>query len=145
MLSKRQFVMIFVALTFYVSPLVHAQGIGTTYDMSRFLSEPHPFATGSGVRWQPLSATPTASVLRRPLPARAPTPRAQPRETPRASTQTKAEPSNRAKTSGFYDGWLSEVRVGILKHAVSLVGNTTKETGVDGNLEILFGLTPPKN
>ena len=138
MLRKRQFVMIFVALTFHVSPPVHAQGIGTNYDMSRFLSEPHPFATGTGVRWQPLSATPTAAVLRRPLPARAPTPRAQPRKTSRASTQTKAKSSNRAKTRGFDDGWLSEIRVGVLKHAVSLVGNTTKETGVDGNLEILF-------
>tara|TARA_Y100001960_G_C14766853_1_gene877497 strand:- start:2578 stop:3060 length:483 start_codon:yes stop_codon:yes gene_type:complete len=30
------------------------------------------------------------------------------------------------------------MRVGILKHAVSVIGNTTKETGLDGNLEFLW-------
>ncbi len=136
MYRKRQCVIIILALTFYVSVTVHAQGIGTTYDMSRFLSEPHPFATGINVRRQGLSTTPATPALRSPLPAQASTPRIQP--TSRASLEPTAKSSRRIEPSGFEGGWLSEVRVGVLKHAVSLVGNTTKETGIDGNLEILF-------
>ena len=136
MYRKRQYVMVILALTFLVSATVHAQGIGTTYDMSRFLSEPHPFATGINVRGQGLSSTRAAPALRSPLPAQAPTPRNQ--STSRASVEPTAKSSRRTEPSGFGGGWLSEVRVGVLKHAVSLIGNTTKETGIDGNLEVLF-------
>ena len=134
MSRKRQLAMMFLALTFFVSPPVHAQGIGTTYDMSRFLGEPHPFATGIGGSWKPISASQLATAFRRLNPAQAPTPQAQ----YRASSQTNAKSSQLAHPGEHDDGWLSEVRVGILKHAASLVGNTTKETGIDGNIEILF-------
>ncbi len=134
MLIKRQLAMTFLALTFFVSPPVHAQGIGTTYDISRLLGVPHPFATGMSVSWQPISASQLAPAFWRLDPAQAPTPQAQ----YRTSSQTKAKSSQRAKPGELDDRWLSEVRVGTLKHAASLVGNTTKETGIDGNLEILF-------
>jgi len=132
-LRTRYFVMIFWASTVCVYPSAHAQGIGTIYDMSRFLNEPYPLTLGMGVRWKSLSATPAVPALRHLLPAHA-----QPRPASHASAESAAKSSHRAKSSGSGDGWLSEVRVGALKHAASLVGNTTKETGIDGNLEILL-------
>jgi len=35
-------------------------------------------------------------------------------------------------------GWLSEIRLGILKHSAAISTNTPKEKGVDGNIEVLF-------
>ena len=35
--------------------------------------------------------------------------------------------------------WLSEIRVGAIKHAVSITGSRSKETGTDANMEVLFG------
>ena len=133
MFRKRQFAM-FLALTLFVSPPIHAQGIGTTYDMSRFLSEPHPFATSIGSSWQPILTSQLTPAFGHSDPPRPPTSHAE----YRASSKTKAKSGHLRKPGELDDRWLSEVRVGILKHAASLVGNTAKETGIDGNLEILF-------
>lgn len=93
---------------------------GTLYNMDYFLREPHPFAVGV-----PPEAPPTVPTA---IPVEVKPP--EPRVAQSSSTRMPADKvSNR---------WLSEIRGGILKHAVSLVGNQSKETGVDGNLEILF-------
>ena len=101
-----------------------------TYDMSRFLSEPYPFAVSRNVEKHSNS---TQSSQRR--------------QKSLSSSETfkptigQYKPSSVAKNHRpkvFADGWLSEIRAGALKHAVSLVGNTAKETGIDGNIELLF-------
>ncbi len=35
-------------------------------------------------------------------------------------------------------GWLSEIRLGVLKHSVPISTSTPKEKGIDGNVEVLF-------
>ncbi len=90
-----------------------AAAASTLYDMTRFLNEPHPFARAS-----PPQAAPPAS------------PRAAPIK-PAPARQLAARPD--AKPFGI----ISEIRGGLLKHAVAF-GHDSKETSVDGNLEVLF-------
>ena len=109
-----------------VSP-TFAQNIRKTYDMSRFLNEPHPFAAS---RFPLGSNSPVKSALG---PQNPPAPIKSANSGYRlpmfAKSLAPIDPS---------DGWLSEIRFGVLKHAVALVGNTPKETGIDGNIEVLF-------
>jgi len=115
---------------------VQAQSISTVYDMSRMLNEPHPLAAQMGTQWRPLAPAVTPQPM---APRSAPrvAPRVRPaavqRSAPAPTGATAGEPS-----SASYQ-WFSEIRAGVLKHAVSMIGNTTKETGIDGNVEVLFG------
>lgn len=59
----------------------------------------------------------------------------QPKAAPAKPAQTVAAPVSRP-TGGKGSG-LSEVRVGVLKHAVAF-GHRSKEQGMDGNVEALF-------
>lgn len=45
--------------------------------------------------------------------------------------------STRKPSTGKW-GWLSEIRLGALKHSAPISTNTPKEKGIDGNIEILF-------
>jgi len=51
---------------------------------------------------------------------------------PATETAQKPQPS-----TGKW-GWLSEIRLGVLKHSAAISTNTPKEKGVDGNIEVLF-------
>ena len=121
----------FVSLT---TVLAEAQAANSLYDMSRFLSEPHPFARVTE------GQTPQPKATVRPLSSDG-----------SIKTVTPVRPKiklSELKSNGTLDlktaidkkrsPWVSEFRTGILKHAVSLIGNTAKETGIDGNFEILF-------
>ena len=110
----------------------NARGANTLYDMNRFLQEAHPFqnpamapAPGPAPTVQ---RAPSAARTRRALPARSPA-SARP-----SLPESKPEVTDDENTKV----WFSEVRSGVIKHAVSLIGNEPKETGIDGNLEILF-------
>lgn len=131
-------------------------GSGThaaTYDMDRFLREPHPFtqpyvppapaasrnvtpapqvsvpaATPRPVR-PPMPAQPSSAV---PSPAVAQAPSAPPRPVPPPSPG-----SARPAEDGSFLGIFSEVRGGVFAHDVGFFG-TSKEDGVDINGEILF-------
>jgi len=98
-----------------------ASASGTLYDMSAFLAQPHPFATAVAM---PASQPPVPQVRPevrpRPMPAGAPA------------------PPNLEAASGGSGKWISEIRGGVLKHSISPIGHDAKETGVDGNLEVLF-------
>lgn len=113
-----------------------AQSVSTVYDMSRMLNEPHPFAAQMGSQWRPLAPTavPFATPVAAPGSAR---PSVRPAAT-RQSAPAQPQSSPMEDVSAPYQ-WFSEIRVGALKHAVSMIGNTTKETGIDANLEVLFG------
>tara|TARA_B100000700_G_scaffold216683_1_gene238254 strand:+ start:572 stop:1351 length:780 start_codon:yes stop_codon:yes gene_type:complete len=117
---------VFLIVLHAVSPTL-AQNIRKTYDMSRFLNEPHPFSVNRvpvGLNSHEKSAkdkqSPAAPIKSATSGSRLPT---------ITKSLAPIQPSN---------GWLSEIRVGLLKHAVALVGNTPKETGLDGNIEVLF-------
>ena len=116
----------FLIVLHAVSPTL-AQNIKKTYDMSRFLNEPHPFSVSKG-------------VVGINSPAKSAKERSNPdtlfkRATSAYKTTTVKKALAPIQPSKI---WLSEIRVGVLKHAVALVGNTPKETGLDGNLEVLF-------
>ena len=100
------------------------------YDMSRFLNEPHPFAVATKSTVQPLATNSTQQGQKSKIFSKI------------ISSKTRAQqppsPITNHQTNKFTVGWLSELRLGALKHAVSLVGNTTKETGMDGNIELLY-------
>ncbi len=85
-----------------------------TYDMDRFLGEPHPFAV------PPASSPPAA----RPDPA--------PRRAPPAISAPAAPPAPADRGDGF----LSEVRLGGLAHDQGPF-SSNKEDGFDVNLEVL--------
>lgn len=105
-----------------------ARSAGALYDMNRFLQQPHPFA-GAPSGYPPQTAAPPPAVQPQ-------------RRAPTASMKSTARPAaevpQMATSGSWSDGWLSEVRGGVLKHAMSMIGNETKETGVDANLEVLF-------
>jgi len=75
---------------------VGADSIGTTYDMDRMLSEPHPLADQYGTRWQ--SPPPSAPV---PAPALLPTPSPFPATAPEPppTTFAPAEPPPISETA----------------------------------------------
>ena len=114
----------------------NASGLGNLYDMSVLLNQPHPFSTQAPAAFVPAPAMPIAQVPIRALPA----PRSQSVPVQYSAVQKSAP----ADTSSFVSNltspkkWVSEVRVGVQKHAASMIGNTTKETGIDGNFEVLF-------
>jgi len=47
-------------------------------------------------------------------------------------------PTEVAKAVSAKWGWLSEIRLGILKHSAPISTSTPKEKGIDGNIEVLF-------
>ena len=47
-------------------------------------------------------------------------------------------PTEVANADNVKWGWLSEIRLGILKHSAPISTSTPKEKGIDGNIEILF-------
>ena len=94
------------------------------YDMDAFLSESHPFASPS----EPLYfSTPSAQHT-----VGGSVKFAQPTTSPLPNEPVVASSKRKGKW-----GFVSEVRGGILKHAVAF-GNDAKEKGVDGNIEVLF-------
>ena len=106
-------------------------GASRLYDMTRLLNEPHPFARD--LRPMPPLAAPAY------VPAPVPRPPLTPMAAP-AAPALGAPPAPAAReTPAAKEGpWLiSELRVGILKHSVSF-GSDAKESGFDGNIEILF-------
>ncbi len=109
-----------------------ARAANTLYDMNRFLQEAHPFqnpAVAPAPRPAPtVQRAPSAARTRRALPARSPA-SARP-SLPASKPEVTADENTKV--------WFSEVRSGVIKHAISLIGNEPKETGIDGNLEILF-------
>jgi lipid A 3-O-deacylase len=98
-----------------------AYASGTLYDMSTFLAQPHPFATAAASM-----PAPQPQLRPQPMPMSAPV-----RTSAPATTSAPAASSGSGK-------WISELRGGILKHSISPIGHDAKETGVDGNLEVLF-------
>jgi lipid A 3-O-deacylase len=121
-------------------------GIGSTYDMSRMLSQPHPLAGQMGTRWDPVipGAQPYVPTPA-PVSGAAPQPVTKPAPVAGASVISSVQPSSGSSESmakltskGGYGGWLSEIRVGALKHSAAISTNTPKETGIDANVEILF-------
>ena len=121
----------FVSLT---TILVEAKAANSLYDMSRFLSEPHPFARVTQ------SQTPQPRPTVRPLSSddsiKTVTPVPPKIKLSELKSNGTLEPETAINKKNL--PWVSEFRTGILKHAVSLIGNASKETGIDGNLEILF-------
>lgn len=100
-------------------------GASRLYDMTRLLNEPHPFARD--IRPMPPLAAP----------AYVPAPAPRPPLTPVAASAPPA-PRTRETPVAKEGPWLiSELRGGLLKHSVSF-GSDAKESGFDGNLEILF-------
>ena len=105
---------------------VHANGYGNLYDMSKFLNQPHPFTLQTPF----YQSTPTNLSNQSTFAPRA--------QQPFSSAPAKKKIIFDEKTPSIRAyGWLSEVRAGVLKHAISF-GNKTKETGIDANLEVLF-------
>ncbi|MBT3915722.1 MAG: acyloxyacyl hydrolase [Rhodospirillaceae bacterium] len=99
---------------------------GGIYDMSRLLNQPHPFATAQSAP-RPFSDGRTVR------------PPANPQsDAPLAPGKTPAKPLdlNSASNSGNGD-IISEIRVGALLHDFGPFSHR-KESGYDGNLEILF-------
>jgi len=113
--------------------MAKTQAADSLYDMGRFLSEPHPFSRKANTQ------TPQPKLTDRSLSLDGSIKKIIP-----VSPQIKL---SGLKSKGTLDlktpiknspPWASELRIGILKHAASLIGNTAKETGIDGNLEFLF-------
>ena len=102
-----------VAVVFALAPWAGAGA--ATYDMDRFLSEPHPFAV------PPPSSPPAARPVAAPTPA------------PPAVSAPAARPA----PAGRGDEFLSEVRFGGLAHDQGAF-SSNKEDGVDINVEVLF-------
>jgi len=99
---------------------------GGIYDMSRLLSQPHPFATAQ------MAPRPFADgrTVRPPANPQSDAP-PQPIRTP-----SNPQPLNSSSNSSAGDV-LSEIRVGALLHDFGPFSHR-KESGYDGNLEILF-------
>jgi lipid A 3-O-deacylase len=105
---------------------VYASGFGNLYDMSALLRQPHPFAKQAPLH----QFLPTTTGAQQPL--------AQRDQQPSISALMVKDVmsiENTSPTPAF--GWISEIRLGVLKHAIS-AGNRTKETGIDANMEVLF-------
>lgn len=104
-------------------------GASRLYDMTRLLNEPHPFARD--LRPMPTLIAPLA------VPAIVPAPAPRPPLTP-VTAPASPVPTVHLAPAAKQGPWLiSELRGGILKHSVSF-GSAAKESGFDGNLEILF-------
>ena len=117
-------VCVVVAGTFVAAP--QAFGAGTLYNMNYFLQEAHPFANTRNTV-APAAAQPI-SKPRKPL-GRA--------SKPAFNTPAAMQPEVADNTTS--DGWLSEIRGGVLKHSIaSVIGKNNKETGIDANMEVLF-------
>lgn len=108
-----------------------AASIETSYDMRRFLSEPHPFArTGDGrkpanqpaSRHRQAAPLPTAAA---PRPATTP-PRRDPEET---ATAYEGKP---------YLGLLHEISLGVLTHDEGPFSSHKEETSADIHIEVRF-------
>ena len=118
-----------VAVLLAIAPWAGAAA--ATYDMERFLSEPHPFAV------PPATSPPAARPVPAPpppppavsAPAAPPAPRVQP---PAPRVPQPAPADQRAD-----DGFLSEVRLGALAHDQGPF-SSNKEDGFDLSLEVLF-------
>jgi len=123
---------VFVILLAGLAP-ISAHAVDTNYNMNRFLIQTHPFANTAPIPFE------------QPVPQKAPhAPLQKSPQTQAAGAQSPSKMAAHASaeqsdlTPGSYK-WISEVRGGIMKHSVaSLVGNRSKETGIDGNLEVLF-------
>ncbi len=107
-----------------------ALGSGKTYDMSRFLNEPYPFASTTVAKVQPIPIKSSRRNQNSPVVIKT--------AAPKVKNDKLLGRSASLKSNTVQDRWLSEIRIGALKHAVSLIGNTTKETGMDANVELLF-------
>ena len=94
------------------------------YDMDAFLSESHPFASPSEPPYFP---TPSAQQT-----VGGSVKVAQPTTSPLPTEPVVASSERKGKW-----GIVSEVRGGILKHALAF-GHDAKEKGIDGNIEVLF-------
>ena len=103
---------------------------GTLYDMSAFLAQPHPFATAVAPMPAPQPVQPQARP--QPMPVSAPV------RTPSPAAAPASAPTSAPAAAGGSGKWISEIRGGILKHSISPIGHDAKETGIDGNLEVLF-------
>ena len=112
--------------TFVLASNVHANGYGSLYNMSELLNQPHPFA----------KQAPMPQFLPTTIHAQWPVVPRDPKPSDTAHMMKKAVLVENSHSSQTF-GWLSEVRGGVLKHAIS-AGNRTKETGIDGNFEVLF-------
>lgn len=101
---------------------------GAVYDMSFFLAQPHPFAARS---------TSPRPMARRPAPTAV---QAQPRRVAVPTPPTATLPSSAIADSGAgggLSGIFSEIRGGFLVHDEGMFSHN-KESGFDGNLELLF-------
>ena len=96
-----------------------------SYDMNRFIREPHPFAKPRAQAPQPAAT---------PAPARAPAVQAPPPRV-QAAAPTVREPLRFEPKPAF--GFLSELRGGFLVHDEGPFSRN-KEDGFDTNVEILF-------
>ncbi len=104
--------------------LVAGAGAAPLYDVEQLLLQPHPFVPRGDI---PSISAPSPPQPGGEIRVAAPDPASPPPASPVAAVPEKNE------------GWniISEVRGGILKHSVTL-GDTAKEKGVDGNIEVLF-------
>ena len=119
-----------VTLVLHAASLNPTQASSKTYDMSRFLNEPHPFTVSAEARERPLPIKSSHQDQKSPIYSKT--------VTPGSAVQHSSALTAKLQNEKFSDGLLSEIRIGALKHAVSLIGNKTKETGMDGNIELLF-------
>lgn len=110
-------------------------GAGALYDMSIFLSQPHPFARSADPAVRPLAQKPPPAVKTPTLPQ---APRAVPRQAPPSAVKSQAPPSAVAVPAGRREGQIiSEIRIGGLAHDQGPFSHN-KEGGFDTNLEVLF-------
>jgi len=129
MFFLKRFIIVAVAVGILTSVSVsnvYANGFGNLYDMSALMNQPHPFTVQTPLH----HSLPTTHSAQWPVAPRAPESSA---PTPAGGEAMFVE--NLTSSRAF--GWLSEVRAGVLKHAIS-AGNRKKETGIDANLEVLF-------
>jgi lipid A 3-O-deacylase len=108
-------------LALSVSGVSAAGSSGALYNMDAMLNQPHPFA-------QPYRApaAPPRAMVQAPAAARAPAP----------APKMAAAPLNTGGEEGW-NGIVSELRGGVFAHDQGPFGSH-KESGVDGNLEVLF-------
>ena len=124
-------------LIFTFASVTNASGLGNLYDMSALLNQPHPFTTQAPLIIAPI-VQPVVQVPRRILPAAQTLTQAAPMQKDAVPQTPLSNDASFVSSLTSPTKWISEVRVGVMKHAVSMIGNTTKETGIDGNFELLF-------
>ena len=103
------------------------------YDLNLLLFQPYPLA-GNPIIYKNAKKSKTASNN---VEKNTQLPKKLGISAPSSKKKFKKQDIN-PQTDSFHSGWLSEIRVGLLKHSASISTSTPKEKGVDGSFEILF-------